>query len=293
MLTTETKDYAGESNHWYRPDARPCHQLPYKDKKRKGELRNTTLRDARELGLYPSVSAILGVVEKKGLDGWKKERVATAAHELFRSGVPDNVSLEWWNQGVLEIAEENMTKSRDLGTEIHGAIERYLRGVQGSQEYPEMPYLPASELPYSAHTEAAVAALRELGVWGQPFSAERTFASPLGYGGTVDFQSHELIADFKCVDRLDKKLAYDDRCAQLVAYNRGADFLFADNTDSFWVNNRLSKFKLVNIFISTSEPGKYLIHEWSTEEKEHGWEMFKACFQLWKIVNRYDPLNAL
>lgn len=289
LVSNEVKRYGSESCHAYDREGNPQHSVPYKDKKRKGEMRPTTLRDIKEHGWLPSVSAILGVVEKKGLDGWKKRQVAEAClQEVLERGVSND---EEFILQSLERAETNMTKARDLGTEIHGAIERYLQGVQGSQEYPEMPYLPASELPYSAHTEAAVAALRELGVWGQPFSAERTFASPLGYGGTVDFQSHKLIADFKCVDRLDKKLAYDDRCAQLVAYNRGTDSLFADHSDYFWLENRFKQFRLVNIFISTSEPGKYLIHEWSTEEKEHGWAMFKACFQLWKIINRYDPLN--
>lgn len=286
MLTSEPKTYAGEAQHWYWPKSgEPCHQLPYKDKKRKGELRNTTLRDARELGLYPSVSAILGVVEKKGLDGWKKEQVAKAA-----------CSIDWWSDDrngasefetesriiplILQTAEAQMTKARDLGTEIHGAIERYLQGAPnlGDWSIPD-------EWDHSLHIKAAVAALKELEVWGQPFSAERTFASPLGYGGTVDFQSELIIVDFKCVDRLDKKLTYDDRVSQLCGYFVG-NSKFPKQAEGL-----LYKARLVNCFICTSEPGEYLLHEWPEEDKERGWLMFCRCFDLWKIINRYDPLK--
>lgn len=284
MTAQEPKQYGSESCHAYDREGNPRHSVPYKDKKRAGEMRPTTLRDIKENGWLPSVSAILGIMEKKGLDKWKKEQVAKAAYSVFQAE-DYRGDQEAFVGAVLTHADAAMAKARDLGTEIHGAIERYLRGVQGSQEYPEVPYLPASELPYSAHTEAAVAALKELGVWGQPFEAEKTFSSPLGYGGTVDFMSDLMVADFKCVDRLDKKLTYDDRCSQLCAYFIG--------------NSRFPKAmekmiyqgqgKLANIFISTSEPGKYLIHEWSTEDKERGWLMFQQCLALWKTVNRYDP----
>lgn len=288
MLTSEKKQYGSESCHAYDREGNPQHSVPYKDKKRKGEMRPTTLRDIKERGWLPSVSAILGVVEKKGLDGWKKEQVAKAAFAIqLEAPYKDEV---FFIQDVLELAEAKMTKARDLGTEIHGAIEQWLRNLSGVRDHEN--FMPDGFTHY-LHVKAAVNALRELGVWGQPFSAERTFASPLGFGGTKDFETLSLIADFKCVDRLDKKLAYDDRCAQLCAYSAGSLSLdkinelrrFSD--ESYMVTNK----QLVNIFISTSEPGKYLIHEWSTEDKEHGWALFKACFELYKIVNRYDPLN--
>jgi hypothetical protein len=185
-----------------------------------------------------------------------------------------------------------MTRARDLGTEIHGAIEGYLREYQHAMENPMETYVPRDRA-YSEHIKAAVAALDELGVAHQPFASERCFASPLGYGGTIDFRVDGLIADFKGVDSLTKKLAYPDRCSQLCAYSAGQISLdeinksrrFGDSLTDLVIEPRL-----VNIFISTSEPGKYLIHEWSQEDKEQGWRLFEACFTLWKVSSRYDPL---
>jgi hypothetical protein len=277
-MIIEPKTYGSEAGHWYFPDGRPCHQVPYRDKKRVGELRNTTLIDAREMGLYPSVSGILKIQSNPGLDNWKKEQVARSAWEnfekignLYQDQEEDAVRL------ILSRSEENMTRARDLGTEIHGAIERYLSTVEENDWESMDP-----SMPHGLAVNAAGAALKDMGVWGQPFEAERTFASPLGYGGTIDFRANWIFADFKCVDSLDKKLDYPDRCSQLCAYGVGG-FGF-DMKEYNWTH-----FKLANIFISTSEPGKYLIHEWSQKDKEHGWKLFRACQNLWEISNNYYP----
>jgi hypothetical protein len=47
-----------ENAHWYRRDGEPLHSVP----SAKGEPRPTTLRDARKLGLLPSVTNVLGVI---------------------------------------------------------------------------------------------------------------------------------------------------------------------------------------------------------------------------------------
>lgn len=282
MIASEPKQYASEGCHAYDRNGNPRHQVEYKDKKRKGEYRNTTIKDIRENGWLPSVSSILGVMAKKGLEGWIKTQVAEAAvAEALDKGICNDQEFV---AAVLERAESQMTRARDLGTEIHGAIERYLEEARKLQADPAYPFLQGFQYAHSEHVGAAVAALKELGVWGAPFESERTFASHLGWGGTVDYMTkhyegdvYPLIADFKCVDRLDKKLTYPDRCAQLRGYEFGTSFLNA---------------RLVNIFISTSEPGKYLIHEWSQEDKDHAVSLFFACFELWKVVNKYDPSQA-
>ena len=63
------------SGHWYRCDGTPVHRLPTADGQ--GE-RPTTLRDARRLKLYPSVTSILGILAKPGLEKWKLDQVALA-----------------------------------------------------------------------------------------------------------------------------------------------------------------------------------------------------------------------
>jgi hypothetical protein len=55
------------SSHWYSLDGKPCHTVPNKD----GDgTRTTTLRDARKLQLLPSVTTIIGILDKPQLTKW-------------------------------------------------------------------------------------------------------------------------------------------------------------------------------------------------------------------------------
>ena len=47
-----------------------------------GKIRNTTLRDARKHDLVPSVTTILNVAAKPGLENWKLQQVLLAALTL-------------------------------------------------------------------------------------------------------------------------------------------------------------------------------------------------------------------
>jgi hypothetical protein len=278
MIASEPKQFVSEGGtHWYTVSGSPCHEQPNKSKP--GTMRPTTLKDARLQNLLPSVSSILAIQAKPGLNYWVKEQVAKAAFSY--PYVDDVHSEEEYIDFVLSTAESNMSRARDLGSEIHGAIERFLKDdiarVTG--------YILREQEPYSLPIKAAVDALKELGVWGQPFRAERSFASPLGYGGCIDItDGKSWVFDFKCVDSLEKKLDYMDRCSQLTAYATG---IKEDPVESeHWA---VQRFRLGNIFISTSEPGKYLIREWSMEEKQRGWALFRACQNLFEITNNYFP----
>lgn len=69
------------ASHWYFPDGSPLHEVERADGK---GTRPTNLRDARKLGLYPSVTNILSVLAKPGLNAWKQEQAILAALTLPR-----------------------------------------------------------------------------------------------------------------------------------------------------------------------------------------------------------------
>ena len=70
------------ASHWYFPDGTPIHEVPRADGK---GTRPTSLRDARKLGLFPSVTNVLGVIAKPALDAWKQEQAILAALTLPRN----------------------------------------------------------------------------------------------------------------------------------------------------------------------------------------------------------------
>ena len=75
-----TESFASENGHWYAPDGTPAYTIIGKN----GKERNTTLRDARTLELRPSVTTIISVMAKPGLEQWKLNQVLMAALTMPR-----------------------------------------------------------------------------------------------------------------------------------------------------------------------------------------------------------------
>lgn len=251
--------YTSEAGHWYEKDGTPAYTVPNKSKP--GEERPTTLRDARKRGLLPSVSAISRQIHKPFLETWKiKNAVRYAVDHPFIGGENFEEYVSW----VVKKADEEAGKVKDTGQQIHGEIERMLLAFEDGRE-----------LPVSAHTDAAIRALNDVGVWGQRIRAEKSFASKLGYGGRVDLFTELVVIDFKTKNgSFEPPFGYDEHPMQLAAYRHGL---------------KIPEAKCYNVFISVEQPGKYHVREWSEEELSRGWNMFLALLELWKHTNSYFP----
>ena len=70
--------FTSESGHWYTQEGEPMYTLIGAN----GKERNTTLRDAKSLGLVPSVTTILGMVAKPALENWKITQAIKSAINL-------------------------------------------------------------------------------------------------------------------------------------------------------------------------------------------------------------------
>lgn len=282
-LVEENKTYATDAGHYYTTDGEPAYEVPYKDKKRAGEMRPTTIKDCRELGLYPSVTTIMKVIDKgNSLTNWMKRKVAEAAYQVGNPGELE--SMEAYTEYVLQKAEEAMTAQRDKGSRDHGIVEEYFRLVSQaghrSDRY-EVDVLYADSKP----VEAVLAAFGDLGIAGQRIDSEKSFACDLGYGGKIDISGIRegmktdgiWIVDFKFVDRLEKKKDYVEKVAQGAAYLYGRYGLPG-----------LQYGRFANIFVETGSY-EYEVREWTYEEIQHGWEVFDAARILWRKINKYEP----
>lgn len=151
-----------------------------------------------------------------------------------------------------------------MGTTIHGEIERHYRGE---------PVDPA----YRIFVDGVVAQV-DKHFPGGGWSAERSFASPRGYGGKVDLHRPGVVIDFKGKDGdLSDVECYDEHFAQGTAYWRG---LFSERRDTPYT---------ANCFFSRTHPGvaKMVVH--TPEQYLKGGAIFDAAFSLWKAVKGYNP----
>lgn len=115
---------AEQASHWYHPaTGKPCHEVPYKDKKRAGEMRPTTLKDARELGLVPSVTNLLNIIANPALLNWKIQQVLLASMTLPRN---NGESEEDYVERIIKDSEAYTAKTADIGARIHDAVDNYL-----------------------------------------------------------------------------------------------------------------------------------------------------------------------
>lgn len=246
------KSFSAESGHWYSPDGSPAYTI----KGANGAERQTTLRDAKKIGLFPSVTTILKAAAKPGLERWKAEQLLMSALTLPR--LPGEMEKAWIGR-VWEDSIQQAVKAAERGTAIHAAIECYLT----DREYPAE---------FDPYVQAAMDAIRPLGQ--QKWSPEKSFAYVLGYGGKVDLHSPEVVLDFKTKDGdlLDVK-CWDDHFMQVAAYARG---LLLPNAGCGIV------------FVSRTEPkAKLVMH--TREETQRGWLMFHRLLEYWQAEKNYSP----
>jgi hypothetical protein len=247
---------ASESGHWYTRDGTPCYEI----KGANGNMRPTTLRDARKLDLVPSVTTIIKQAAAPGLERWKINQTLLAALTLPRI---ERECEDAYLDRIIRDSQEQARKAAERGTAIHAAIQSYYEGWPVSAEM--WPYVKG----------AKEALEKEFGETG--WICEHSFAHPLGFGGKTDLHINSwrrLIGDaktkeFDSVD--DKKLAWDDHAIQLAAYREGL---------------RMPDAVCFNLFVSTTVPGLCHIHIWSEEEIQRGWKMFVALLEYWRAKNK-------
>jgi hypothetical protein len=251
---------ASESSHWYAKDGRPMYSVQAKD----GTQRPTTLRDGRKLGLLPSVTTILKVVAKPGLEVWKQEQMLLSALTLPRH---QDESEKDFIARVVSDSKMTGKNAAERGTRIHESIEKWFSGNK-NVEHKEI--ASAFEESVSKHFGSNI-----------KWRTEVSFASEKGYGGKTDLYCepgegslHGIVLDAKSKEfgPDDKVEAYVEHLMQLSAYRHGLGLHHA---------------QCANVFASSTHPGLIKIVEWSKEELEKGWEMYQCILLFWKLKNSF------
>jgi hypothetical protein len=140
------------ASHWYLPDGRPFYEVAKRDGTGN---RPATLADARKVWALPSVTNVLGVLAKPGLDAWRLEQGILAALTLPRL---QNEPLDAFARRVVLDMGEHVEKAADFGSAIHAACELYAR----TRTTPADPTLLAFFHPWQEWFDTHVESVREL-----------------------------------------------------------------------------------------------------------------------------------
>ena len=233
------------AGHWYDKDGNPQYTIIGAN----GKERDTDLRDARKLGLVPSVTTILKVAAAPGLDIWKQQQLLKAVAEVPRiEGEPDK---EWFSR-IVKTSKEAGDKHMDRGTSMHNVIEDFFNKKPG--DYPD----------YASAVYFAV--VKEFG--NQNWICEKSFAFD-GFGGKVDLHCEDIIIDFKTKEVVDDKtVAYDEQLMQLAAYSRGLGMPDA---------------LCANVYVDLAGNVKIITHD--PQDIEKAWLMFINLLAFYRIKN--------
>ncbi len=243
------KENTSESGHWYLPDGSPAYRIVGKN----GKERNSTVKDAREHGLLPSVTTIIGCASKPALDVWKQQQAILAALTLPRL---EGESEEDWLSRVVADSKETAKQAAERGTQIHGVIEAFYEGIY----IPELPpYVRAVENAINEHFGS------------QLWISEKSFAYG-GFGGKCDLVAKSgFVVDFKTTEKdLDKLDYFFDHQMQLSAYRQGFEMPKA-RCAIVYVNALQNKAKLVEI---------------PEDDLRIGWECFTHLLAFYRAKNK-------
>lgn len=261
-------------SHWYTPSGAPLHEVERADGK---GTRPTTLRDARKLGLYPSVTNILSVLSRPGLDAWKQEQAILAALTLPRR---NGETTDDFARRVVADMSQQVRDAADLGSAIHRAIELYAQ----SGKLPENPEVARLFEPAKQWFDSQVDCVH---------SVEAAVAHPeWGFGGRVD-----LVATLRCTGRP----CVIDFKTQRTRLNKAGQF--APIFHEVWPlqleayrqalvsrDPGLCGAETASVVIGSTDPVPVITHVWDPLEAPSRFRAFLAARQLWVWTRGYCPV---
>jgi hypothetical protein len=248
-----------QSGHWYTEEGQSAHVIVGKT----GKERNTTVADARKLGLLPSVTSVLGIMEKPQLTAWKIEQAIMASLTLPKE---DNESLEEYAKRVVKDSKESTTRAAEWGTRMHEQAENILLGRSHSQE----PELQAHIKTFKEWVGANV----EKTYW-----CEKALVGA-GYAGRCDAYVRLKNVGDAIIDLKNRKVNpkyepfYDTDCAQLWAYR-----VASENPNA----------SCVSVVLASNNPNKIMTRVWDDKELYEAGIGFMSLLKVWAWAKQYVP----
>jgi hypothetical protein len=248
-----------QSGHWYTEEGQSAHVIVGKT----GKERNTTVADARKLGLLPSVTSVLGIMEKPQLTAWKIEQAIMASLTLPKE---DNESLEEYAKRVVKDSKESTTRAAEHGTKMHTEMENILLGRDCSKDETLGPYIETFKEWASDNIE-------------KTYWCEKALVGA-GYAGRCDAYVRLKGVGDAIIDLKNRKVNpkyepfYDTDCAQLWAYR---------------VASENPQAACVSVVLASNNPETIMTRVWDDKELYEAGIGFMSLLKVWAWAKQYVP----
>lgn len=257
--------------HWYTTEGKPMYTMPKADGS--GD-RDTTLRDARKLGLLPSVTTITKMLAAPALEAWKMRQ---ALEQAYNSPPIHPETLEDCQKFWMSKAEESGIARMEFGTKVHDTIELALSGKEWFNERVET---PAGEIHDLAKFVNPATELFTDNAW-KIVGLESVLVGQ-GYAGKTDAiyigQDEYGIIDFKTTKDATKPFIPASYKMQIAMYHVAEHGSIDDKAAGY------------NIFISTEKNiGAVKAVRYDAEELRKAWKAAQGLISAWQYENNYYP----
>jgi hypothetical protein len=268
-------------SHWYTKNGQAMHRVPGKTVAE----RDTTVADARIMGLLPSVSGITKMMANPGLDRWKQDITIEASLKYAIQSAYGDMDEDKLYAEIRAESNKVAGAAADLGVKIHAAIESALGCQQWENQTVEL--ADGKQVELKELVDPALAKLEELGI--NIVETEKVVTcSAHGYAGQMDvsYVKGDVagVLDFKSTKtKPTKKIEVrQGQSMQIAAYHYAC-----------WGSKDKPHFQPnhegINLYISTTEIGRVDVVKYEAAELAKQWEGFLACLTLWRLQNNYDP----
>lgn len=251
--------FTDQAGHWYNVEGKSAHVIIGKN----GLERNTTVTDARKLGLYPSVTSVLSTLAKPQLVNWQMEQLMNA---LLNTPRMEAEKLEDYCKRVIKISKEQTTKAAEHGTRMHEEAEKILMGQETSKEERLEPYIKT----FRKWAEENITKTH----W-----CEKSLVGA-GYAGRCDALVDLRGVGTCIIDLKNRKVTpprepfFETDTAQLSAYRMAHGDL---------------RVGCVSVVLPANDPSKVLTRVWDEHELNEAYQAFSALLKVWAWVKQYTP----
>lgn len=248
-----------QSGHWYTEDGESAHVIIGKN----GNERNTTVADARKLGLLPSVTSVLGIMDKPQLTSW---RISVTIESALTLPKRDDESLDEYARRVVEDSKEQTRKAAEHGTRMHEQAENILMGRATCKDEDLQPYIKTFKKWAGANIE-------------KTYWCEKALVGA-GYAGRCDAYVRLKGIGDAIIDLKNRKVNpkydpfYDTDCAQLWAYRAASEN---------------PKCACVSVVLASNDATKLTTRVWDEDELYQAGIAFCAMQKVWAWVKGYTP----
>ena len=279
-----------DGSHWYKADGTACHQVK---KVRGSGMTNTTIAHARKMGLLPSVTAVLGVMDKPQLKRWCYRQITDWCFDN-----PAKYNEDIYFQNAVEGAFKQVKHAADAGTLIHAGIEGALMGEPW--DHMDDVYLPEinTTCTLSTFVDPVLDWVKENNL--TPIECEKRAVNvDVGYAGTMDMAFRDkdglpVTGDTKTrkTKPNQKCEPYDGQPMQIAAYDvayweRGE---YGFKGSQYYSNQPKRGF---NLFVSTTEPGRVEVAWYSAEQLRAEYRAFCHLCAVWQHFKNYTPSKRI